>query len=63
MQEYSIDNQKDASREYAQAHGFVIVKTYSDIGKSGVIAKNRTALRELLNDVASDSSAKIPTNQ
>jgi DNA invertase Pin-like site-specific DNA recombinase len=29
------------------------VKTYADLGKSGVVAKNRTGLRELLKDVVS----------
>src|SRR5436305_13251411 len=51
MQQYSTDNQRAAIREYAQAHGFVIVKTYCDLGKSGVVAKNRAGLRELLSDV------------
>ncbi len=50
-QQYSIDNQKAAIQEYASRHGFMIVKTYADVGKSGVVAKNRTALRELLKDV------------
>src|SRR6202158_1858881 len=53
MQQYSVDNQKAAILEYAHAQGFVIVKTYCDFGKSGVVAKNRAALQELLNDVAS----------
>ena len=51
QQQYSIDNQKEAIQEYAAAHGFQIVKTYSDPGKSGVGAKKRTALQELLRDV------------
>lgn len=50
-QHYSIDNQKAAIQEYAARHGFTIVKTYADVGKSGVVAKNRAALRELLKDV------------
>ena len=50
-QQYSIDNQKAAIQEYALQNGFVIVKTYADVGKSGVLAKNRQALRELLRDV------------
>jgi DNA invertase Pin-like site-specific DNA recombinase len=50
-QQYSIDNQKAAIQEYATRHGFRIVRTYTDAGKSGVIAKHRTALRELLKDV------------
>lgn len=51
-QQYSIDNQKAAIQEYASRHGFTVVKTYADVGKSGVVAKHRTALRELLKDVA-----------
>ena len=50
-QQYSIDNQKAAIQEYASRHGFTIVKTYADVGKSGVVAKHRTALRDLLKDV------------
>ncbi len=52
-QQYSVDNQKDAIAQYAALHGFNIVKTYADLGKSGVIAKNRAGLRELLKDVVS----------
>jgi DNA invertase Pin-like site-specific DNA recombinase len=50
-QHYSIDNQKAAIQEYASLHGFTITKTYADVGKSGVEAKHRAALRELLKDV------------
>ncbi len=50
-QQYSIENQKAAIQEYAARHSFLIVRTYADAGKSGVIAKNRPALRELLKDV------------
>jgi DNA invertase Pin-like site-specific DNA recombinase len=52
-QQYSIENQKAAIQEYAARHSFLIVRTYADAGKSGVIAKNRPALRELLKDVVS----------
>jgi DNA invertase Pin-like site-specific DNA recombinase len=55
-QQYSVDNQKAAIQEYAFRHGFTIVKTYADLGKSGVAAKHRTALRELLRDVVSGSA-------
>src|SRR5438270_13362162 len=51
MQQYSTDNERAAIREYAQAHGFVSVKTYCDLGNSGVVAKNRAGDRELLSDV------------
>jgi len=55
-QQYSIENQKTAIQEYAARHRFFIVKTYADAGKSGVIAKNRPALRELLKDVVSGNT-------
>lgn len=55
-QQYSIDNQKAAIQEYASQHGFTGVKTYADIGKSGMVAKHRTALRELLKDVVSGNA-------
>ncbi len=55
-QQFSIENQKTAIQEYAARHRFLIVKTYADAGKSGVIAKNRPALRELLKDVVSGNT-------
>ncbi len=55
-QHYSIENQKTAIQEYAARHRFLIVKTYADAGKSGVIAKNRPALRQLLKDVVSGNT-------
>jgi len=56
-QPYSIENQKAANAEYAARNGFVIVKTYADAGRSGVIAKNRIALRQLLTDVISGEAS------
>jgi DNA invertase Pin-like site-specific DNA recombinase len=50
-QEYSIDNQKAAIQDYAVRHGLVIVKTYADPGKSGVVATHRKGLSDLLRDV------------
>jgi DNA invertase Pin-like site-specific DNA recombinase len=55
-QQYSIDNQKAAIQEYAAKYGFLIVKTYADRGRSGVVAKGREGLRELLNDVINGSA-------
>lgn len=55
-QQYSIENQKAAIQEYASSNGLTVVKTYADIGKSGVVAKHRTALRELLKDVVSGNA-------
>lgn len=50
-QQYSIENQKAAIQDYAAHHGFVIVKTYDDPGRSGVVATHRKGLSELLRDV------------
>jgi len=50
-QQYSIENQKAAIQKYAEDHGFVIVQTYADEGKSGVVLNRREALRKLLDDV------------
>ncbi|MGO9436612.1 MAG: recombinase family protein [Terracidiphilus sp.] len=55
-QQYSIDNQKAAIQEYANSHGFVVVKTYADPGKSGVVARHRKGLRELVTDVMSGNA-------
>jgi len=55
-QQYSIANQKTAIREYALKHGFTVVRTYADVGKSGVAAKHRIALRELLKDVVNHNA-------
>ena len=52
-QQYSIANQSLRIREYAEKHGFNIVKTYADAGKSGVLIKNRHGLSDLLTDVVS----------
>ncbi len=52
-QQFSIENQKAAIQKYAASRGFVIVKTYADAGKSGVITRRRTALLQLLTDVMS----------
>jgi DNA invertase Pin-like site-specific DNA recombinase len=51
LQEYSITNQQEAIREYAAQHGYEIIKTYSDPGKSGLTIKHRPGLRRLLEDV------------
>src|SRR4051812_31485243 len=51
LQEYSITNQQEAIREYAAQHGYEIIKTYSDPGKSGLTIKHRPGLQSLLADV------------
>ena len=50
-QQYSIANQEDAIRTYAKKHGYVVVSTYADEGKSGIEIKHRKGLRRLLSDV------------
>jgi DNA invertase Pin-like site-specific DNA recombinase len=50
-QQYSIDNQRAGISEYATLHGFSIVKTYEDAGKSGLVLNHREGLRSLLQDV------------
>jgi DNA invertase Pin-like site-specific DNA recombinase len=50
QQQYSIQNQTDAIREYAQKHNLQIVKTYADPAKSGLTLRSRTGLMQLLQD-------------
>lgn len=52
-QQYSTENQSDAIRQYADSHGFEIVRTYADEGKSGLRLDGRKALQQLLADVRS----------
>jgi len=47
----SIPTQRDVNQRYATAHGFEIVATYADPGKSGLEIRNRPGLRRLLRDV------------
>ena len=56
-QQYSIENQESAIQAYAARHGFLVVKTYADAGKSGVLLKHRAGLQQLLHDVTSN---KVP---
>lgn len=50
-QNYSIDNQKDAIREFADAMDLKIVATYEDAGRSGLNLEGRPGLRSLLADI------------
>jgi len=52
-QQYSLDNQAAAIQRYAENRGFHIVRTYSDAAKSGMVLRNRGALKQLLQDVVS----------
>lgn len=53
MQIYSIENQSEAIALYAARRGLSIVRTYEDVGKSGLGVERRTALRQLMLDVRS----------
>ena len=53
QQQYSTANQSDKIRDYASKRGILIIKTYSDEGKSGLSIFGRTGLQKLLSDVDS----------
>lgn len=50
-QKYSTENQSTAIRQYAERHGYEIVRTYTDSGKSGLRIDGRDALKKLIQDV------------
>ena len=50
-QRYSPLSQASAIQAYAEAHGFCVVATYEDHGRSGVTLKGRDGLKCLLTDV------------
>jgi DNA invertase Pin-like site-specific DNA recombinase len=52
-QQYSLEYQAFIISSYAARHNFVIVRSYTDAGKSGLALKDRTGLSELLRDVIS----------
>jgi DNA invertase Pin-like site-specific DNA recombinase len=49
-QRYSTENQETAIAEYARLHGYQVIASYVDIGKSGLSLKGRDSLRQLLSD-------------
>jgi DNA invertase Pin-like site-specific DNA recombinase len=49
-QRYSTENQQNAIADYAQQHGYAVVASYIDAGKSGLSLKGRDALKQLLSD-------------
>lgn len=52
-QNYSLQHQRALIHKYASTHGFTIMRTYEDRGKSGLNVEGRAGLRALLEDVAS----------
>ena len=58
-QQYSLINQSEVIAQYADAHGFAIVKIYSDAARTGVIFRRRKGLQSLIQDVAKARWANI----
>ena len=55
-QQYSTENQADKILDYAAHHGFEIVRTYADEGKSGLSIGGRDGLQRLLADVTAGNT-------
>ena len=55
-QHYSLENQSLAIQKYAESHNFVVVRTYSDAAKSGLVLRRRAGLQQLLQDVVAGDS-------
>ena len=55
QQRYSLANQTELIRTYAERHGFTVVKSYEDAGRSGVTTARRDGLKRLLHDVVAGS--------
>jgi DNA invertase Pin-like site-specific DNA recombinase len=55
-QQYSTENQHGAIQRYAEERGLVIVRTFTDAGKSGIGIQDRDALQELLRIVNSGAA-------
>ena len=56
-QQYSIENQAAVIQRWAARRGFVIVKTYSDAAKSGILFNKRPGLSLLLQEVISGKAS------
>jgi DNA invertase Pin-like site-specific DNA recombinase len=50
-QQYSTENQRAAIMQYARQRGMEVVKTYMDVGKSGLRIEGRDALKQMILDV------------
>ncbi len=50
-QQYSTENQCDVIREYAAKNNMVVVRIYTDDGKSGLQLNGRNSLKQLIDDV------------
>ena len=52
LQPHSIESQRRSIREYADRHGFEIIRTYVDHARSGLTLAGRPGLSALLSDIA-----------
>jgi DNA invertase Pin-like site-specific DNA recombinase len=52
-QQYSIENQHAAIRDYAVSHNFSVIETYADPAKNGLMLKIVPSYGGLLQDVVS----------
>jgi len=52
-QQYSLQNQAERVKQYADEHNFEVIQTYSDAAKSGLVLRSRKGLQQLLKDVVS----------
>lgn len=50
-QKYSIANQEERIAAYAAEHEMTVVKSYRDLGKSGVTIRGRQGLQDLIRDI------------
>jgi DNA invertase Pin-like site-specific DNA recombinase len=55
-QVYSIENQAKVIESYARLHGFEIMRTFEDPGRTGVTLQHRPGLRALLAEVMQGSA-------
>jgi len=56
-QRLSLESQANAIQRYAADHGFRVVQSYEDAGRSGLTLKHRHGLANLLQDVVSGNRA------
>ena len=55
-QQYSLQNQAERIKQYADEHNFGVIQTYSDAAKSGLVLRSRKGLQQLLKDVVSGAA-------
>jgi DNA invertase Pin-like site-specific DNA recombinase len=56
LQKYSIENQLETIRRYAEQRGFEIIKVFEDSGRSGLRIDDRDGLQLLVREVQSGSA-------